>query len=57
MQPLLRLNQMRSPPLASVEATVRALRVAWALHADTTTLLRMLCRATAPSQTLVVSRW
>jgi hypothetical protein len=40
MKQLLRLNQMRSTHLASVEATVRALLVAWALHEDTTTRAR-----------------
>ena len=55
MNQLLRLNQMRRTHLASVEATVRALLIAWALHEDTTTPLRTLCRATAPPQTLVVS--
>jgi hypothetical protein len=57
MKQLLRLNQIRSTHQASVEATVRALLVAWALHEDTTTQLRMLFRATAPPQTLVVSSW
>jgi hypothetical protein len=57
MKQLLRLNQIRSTHLASVEATVRALLVAWALHEDTTTQLRTLLRATAPPQTLVVSSW
>ena len=57
MKQLLRLNQIRSTHLASVEATVRALLVAWALHEDTTTQLRTLFRATAPPQTLVVSSW
>jgi hypothetical protein len=57
MKQLLRLNQIRSTHLASVEATVRALLVAWALHEDTTTQLRTLFRAAASPQTLVVSSW
>ena len=57
MKQLLRLNQIRSTHLASVEATVRALLVAWALHEDTTTQLRTLFRASALPQTLVVSSW
>ena len=57
MKQLLRLNQIRSTHQASVEATVRALLVAWALHEDTTTQLRMLFRAIVPPQTLVVSSW
>lgn len=57
MKQLLRLNQIRSTHLTSVEATVRALLVAWALHEDTTTQLRMLLRAAAPPKTPVVSSW
>jgi hypothetical protein len=37
MKQLRRLNQIRSKHLTSVEATVRALLIAWALHEDTTT--------------------
>ena len=36
MKQLLRLNQIRSTHRTSVEATVRALLVAWALHEGTT---------------------
>ena len=50
MKQLLRLNQIRSKHRANVEATVRALLVAWALHEGTTTLLRTLLRATAPPE-------
>lgn len=57
MKQLLRLNQIRSTHRSSVEATVRALLVAWALHDDTTTQLQTLLRATTPPQTLVVSSW
>jgi hypothetical protein len=57
MKQLLRLNQIRSTHLASVEATVRALLVAWALHEDTTTQLRTLLRATPLLKMPVVSSW
>ena len=57
MKQLLRLNQIRSKHRTSVEATVRALLVAWALHEGTTTLLRTLLRATAPPELDVVSSW
>jgi hypothetical protein len=50
----LRLKQIRRTPLVRVEATVRALLVAWALPEDPTTQRRTLVRATPP-QTLVVS--
>lgn len=57
MKQLLRLNQLRSTQRDSVEATVRSLLVAWALHEDTTTLLRTLLHtAASPTQT-VVSSW
>ena len=45
MKQLLCLNQIRSKHRTSVEATVRALLIAWALHEDTTTLLRTLLSA------------
>ena len=57
MKQRLRLNQIRSKNRTSVEATVRALLVAWALHEDPTTELRRLLSATASSDTLVVSGW
>jgi hypothetical protein len=57
MKQLLRLNQMRSTHPQSVEATVRALLLAWALHEDTTTVLRTLLRATATTELVVVSSW
>ena len=56
MQQRLRRNQRRSQHRPSVEATGRALLVAWALHAGTTSLLRTLVSAPAPTET-VVSRW
>jgi hypothetical protein len=57
MQPLLRLNQRRSKHRTSVEATVRALLIAWALQESTTTWLRTLLRATAAPASVVVSSW
>jgi len=57
MTHLLRLTQIRSTHPPSVEATVRALLVAWALHEDTTTWLRSLLSATAPPAMAVVSSW
>jgi hypothetical protein len=57
MKQLLRLNQIRSTHPTSVEATVRALLVAWALHEGTTTRLRALLSATAPPEKAVVSSW
>lgn len=52
----LRLNQRRSTHRTSVEATVRALLIAWAWHASTTTWRRTLLRATASPESVVVSR-
>ena len=57
MKQLLRLNRIRSTHPTSVEATVRALLVAWALHEDTTTWLRSLLNAPAPPAMAVVSSW
>jgi hypothetical protein len=57
MQQLLRLNQIRSQHRTSVEATVRALLIAWAWHANTTTWLRTLLSATASPESVVVSSW
>jgi hypothetical protein len=53
----LRLNQRRRTHRISVEATVRALLMAWALHEDTPILLRTLLSATAPAATVGVSSW
>ena len=47
MTQLLRLNHIRRTHPTSVEATVRALLVAWALHDGTTARLRTLLSATA----------
>ena len=55
MKQLLRLNQIRSKHLTSVEATVRALLIAWALHEDTITLLRTLLSASTPPEMTVLS--
>src|SRR5215472_4506393 len=57
MKQLLRLNQIRSKHRTSVEATVRALLIAWALHESTTTWLRTLLSATAAPESVVVSSW
>lgn len=57
MKQLLRLNQIRSTQRDSVEATVRSLLVAWALHEDTTTRLRTLLQTAAPSSHTVGSSW
>ena len=57
MKQLLRLNQIRSKHLTSVEATVRALLIAWAWHEDTTTLLRTLLSARTPPERTVLSSW
>src|SRR4029434_2202089 len=57
MKQLLRLNQIRSKHRPSVEATVRALVICWALHESTATSLRTLLSATASSESVVVSSW
>jgi DDE family transposase len=57
MKQLLHLNQIRSKHLTSVEATVRALLIAWALHEDTITLLRTLLSASTPPEMTVLSSW
>jgi hypothetical protein len=57
MKQLLRLNQIRSTHRTSVEATVRALLIAWALQESTTTGLRALLCATASPESVVVSGW
>jgi len=57
MKQLLRLNQIRSKHLTRVEATVRALLIAWALHEDTITLLRTLLSASTPPEMTVLSSW
>lgn len=57
-QQLRRLNQIRRTNLISVEATVRALRIAWALHAATVGALRaLLPTGTSMEDTPVRSWW
>jgi Transposase DDE domain len=57
MKQLLRLNQIRSKHRTSVEATVRALLIAWALQESTTMWLRTLLSATTSPESSVVSSW
>jgi hypothetical protein len=57
MKQLLRLNQIRSKHRTRVEATVRALLIAWALHESTAMWLRTLLRTTASLEAMVVSSW
>ena len=57
MQQLLRCNQLRSTHRTTVEATVRALLVAWALQADIGAALQALLRALTSPPPLVISRW
>ncbi len=57
MKQLLRLNQIRSTHRTSVEATVRALLIAWALQESTTTWLRTLLNVTTSPARGVVSSW
>ena len=57
MKQLLRLNQIRSKRRTSVEATVRALLMAWAWHESTTTGRRTRLSATASPESVVVSSW
>jgi hypothetical protein len=57
MKQLLRLNQIRSQHPTSVEATVRALVIAWALQERPTAWLRTQLSATAASEDVVVSSW
>ena len=57
MKQLLRLNQIRTKHPPRVEATVRALLVAWALHEGTMTRLRTLLGATAAAEMSVLSSW
>jgi hypothetical protein len=52
----LRLNQLRSQHRTRVAATVRALRLAWALPESTTTWRRTRLSATASPASGVVSR-
>jgi len=57
MKQLLRLNQIRSKHLTSVEATVRALLIAWALHEETVVALRALLPTDGLREPTPVSSW
>ncbi len=57
MQQLLRLPPIRRTHLTSVEATVRALRSAWALHEETVVALRALLPTDGLREPTPVSRW
>jgi len=57
MKQLLRLNQIRSTNLTSVEATVRALLIAWALHEATVGALRALLPTGTSMDGTPVSSW
>lgn len=57
MKQLLHLNQLRSTNLTSVEATVRALLIAWALHEETMVTLRTLLPTGTPRDATPVSSW
>jgi len=57
MKQLLRLNQLRSTHPTSVEATVRALLVAWALHEDMLGDLRAHLPTGTPTTPRAVSSW
>ena len=57
MKQLLRLNQIRSTNLTSVEATVRALLIAWALQEETVVTLRTLLPMGASMAATPVSSW
>ena len=57
MKQLLRLNQFRSPHRTSVEATVRALLVAWALHEGAMAEIRPLLPRGAPETPTPASSW
>jgi hypothetical protein len=57
MKQLLRLNQIRSTHRTSVEATVRALLIAWALHEGTIAALRALLPTDGLREPTPVSSW
>ena len=57
MKQLLRFNQLRSTRRTTVEATVRALLVAWALQEDIGAELQALLRAVTSPHPVVISRW
>ena len=57
MKQLLRLNQIRSKHPSSVEATVRALLIAWALHEEAMTTIRAHLPTDTPRDPTPVSSW
>ena len=57
MKQLLRLHQIRSTNLTSVEATVRALLIAWALHEETVVHLRTLLPTGTSMDATPLSSW
>ena len=57
MKQLLRFNQIRSTHRTTVEATVRALLIAWALQEDIGAEIQRLLRALTSPRSLVISRW
>ena len=57
MKQLLRFNQLRSTNRTTVEATIRALLVAWALQEEVGTDLHRCLRALASPPSVVISRW
>jgi len=57
MKQLLRLHQIRSKHRTSVEATVRALLLAWALHEGTVVALRALLPTDGLREPTPVSSW
>jgi hypothetical protein len=57
MKQLLRLHQIRRTNLPSVEATVRALRIAWALHEETVGHLRPLLPTGTSMDATPLSSW
>jgi DDE family transposase len=57
MKQLLRFNQLRSTHRTTVEATVRALLVAWALQEDLGAEIQALLGSLTSPRRLVISRW
>jgi len=57
MKQLLRFNQLRSTHRTTVEATVRALLVAWALPEDLGAEMQALLGSVTSPRPLVISRW
>jgi hypothetical protein len=57
MKQLLRLNQIRSKHRTSVEATVRALLIAWALQEGAMATIRAHLPSGTPSAPTLISSW